>query len=314
MKNIMYKTETEIKTITYKDIEEILGFKIDEEIRERIKEFNLKYKTLSKEERDDYILNVFNVLSSDITKSGEHRILEWENGWGENLNLFKNDKNINNLIPKYHGKNRIVRWLGEPVNPITENFDYKIHICFVDAILRHYLKDVEDVFEFGCGPAYHLIRLNNYNNNFKLNGSDWTTSSQKIIKEINETLGLNINPFNFDFFNPNYDIELTEKTGIYTVAALEQVGSNYKSFVDYLISKKPKVCIHMEPIDELLDETKLIDNLSIRYFRKRNYLDGFLPYLISLEKEGKIKILNKQRTYSGSYFIEGHSLIVWKPL
>ena len=74
----MYKTETEIKTITYKDIEEILGFRIDEEIKERNKEFNLKYKTLTKEERDDYILNVFNVLSSDITKSGEHRILEWE--------------------------------------------------------------------------------------------------------------------------------------------------------------------------------------------------------------------------------------------
>jgi len=39
-----------------------------------------------------------------------------------------------------------------------------------------------------------------------------------------------------------------------------------------------------------------------------------LPHLEKLEKDGKIKIIKKQRIYSGSYFIEGHSLIVWKPL
>jgi hypothetical protein len=70
----------------------------------------------------------------------------------------------------------------------------------------------------------------------------------------------------------------------------------------------------MEPIDELLDKDILVDNLSIKYFRKRNYLNGFLPYLESLEEKNKIKILKKQRIFSGSYFIEGHSLIVWKPL
>ena len=74
------------------------------------------------------------------------------------------------------------------------------------------------------------------------------------------------------------------------------------------MDKSPDICVHLEPIDELLDETKLIDKLSIDYFRKRNYLNGFLPYLEELEKENKIEIITKQRIYSGSYFIEGHSL------
>lgn len=314
MENLMYNTEVDTKTVTVGDFEKILGFKLDEELSNRIKDFNLTYRSLTKKERDDYILHVINVLTDDITKSGEHRISEWENGWGENLELFKDDKDINNLIPKYHGKNRIVKWLGEPVYPLTENFDYKIHICFVDAILRHYLKDVNEVFEFGCGPAYHLVRLNEFNNELKLHGSDWTTASQKIIKEINGVLGTNIEGFNFNFFKPDYDINMSDNTGIYTVAALEQVGPNYVDFVNYLLDKKPKICVHMEPIDELLDNNKLIDSLSVKYFRKRNYLDGFLPYLEKLETEGKIRILNKQRIYSGSYFIEGHSLIVWKPV
>jgi hypothetical protein len=70
----------------------------------------------------------------------------------------------------------------------------------------------------------------------------------------------------------------------------------------------------MEPIAELLDESKLIDNLSVRYFRKRNYLHDYLKHLEWLESIGKIKIIDKRRIWSGSYFIEGHSLVVWKPL
>lgn len=298
--------------VTHKDFEDILGFEIDTNIKQRIKDFNLQYRELTRDERDGYTLNVINVLTNDITKSGEHRIVEWENGWGENLDKFKNTKKIEDLIPRYHGKNKIVRWKGEPVLPITDNFDYKIHICFVDAILQHYLKDIKNVFEFGCGPAYHLVRLNEFNKSLNLNGSDWTTASQKIINEINSVLKTNINCFNFNFFKPDYNIDIPESSVVYTVAALEQVGENFKDVVDFLLVKKPELCIHLEPIDELLDNDKLMDSLSIKYFRKRNYLNKFLPYLEQLEKEGKIEIIKKQRTYSGSYFIEGHSLIVWK--
>jgi len=298
--------------ITYLDFEEILGFEINDKVKQMISDFDLSYRELDKNERDNYILHVIDVLTSDITKSGEHRINDWENGWSENLNSFKQTKKINNLIPKYHGKNRIVRWKGDIVMPITENFDYKIHICFVDAILQNYLNNVENVFEFGCGPAYHLIRFNEYNNTIKLNGTDWTVASQNIINEVNDILNLKIGAYNLDFFKPDYNINLPENTGIYTVAALEQVGENFEDFISFLIEKKPSICVHMEPIDELLDTDNLIDNLSIRYFRKRNYLSKFLPYLEKLEKENKIEIIEKQRIFSGSYFIEGHSLIVWK--
>lgn len=301
-----------MKKIHFREIEDILGFELSSELRKQISDFKLEYKPLTQEERDEYLLHVIDVLTSDITKSGEHRINEWENGWGENLKLFKESKDINDLIPKYHGKRKLLKWGGDVIKQVTENLDYKLHICMVDAILQHYLKDVDNVCEFGCGPAYHLIRLNKWKKDLKLSGSDWTNASQNIIKDINETLNTDIKGFNFNFFKPDYNINFPEKSGIYTVAALEQVGENFKDFINFLINKKPEICVHMEPIDELLDETKLIDNLTIRYFRKRNYLKGFLPYLEQLEKEGKIEIITKQRIFSGSYFIEGHSLIVWK--
>jgi len=59
-----------MKQITYKDLEKVLGFEIDSEVKERVENFNLQYRELTKEERDDYVLNVINVLTNDITKSG----------------------------------------------------------------------------------------------------------------------------------------------------------------------------------------------------------------------------------------------------
>ena len=303
-----------MEKINYKDIEEILGFEVDSDLKERIEKYDLKYRKLNDQERDQFILDNINVLTNEITVSGKHRITEWEIGWDENLNLFKKTGNIDDLIPKYHGKNRIVRWKGEVVMPLVENFDYKIHICFVDAIIRHYLNDVKNIFEMGCGPAYHLLRYFNFDKTKNLFGTDWAESSQKIIEEININFGTSINPINLDFFNIDKTIDIPENSGVYTVASLEQIGDRYKDIIDFIIEKKVNVCIHMEPIDELLDTNKLIDSLSIKYFRKRNYLNGLLPYLESLEKENKIKIIKKQRIFSGSYFIEGHSLIVWKPL
>jgi hypothetical protein len=304
-----------IKKITSEQIENILGFTLDESDKTKIENYNLEYIELSKQKRDECILKILNVLSSEIKKSGEHRIQDWEMGWGENLENFKKNNSLTELVPKYHGKNKIVRWLGDFIEPLTDNFDYKIHACFVDAIIKHYTMLCDNVFEFGCGPAYHLIRLNDiFKGKKKLVGLDWTNKSQELISEINSTVGTEIGAQNFDFFKPNTNIEIPENTAIYTVAALEQVGSDYETFVNFLIEKKPKVCIHIEPIDELLNPDSLVDNLSIKYFRKRNYLNKFLPYLESLEHENKIKIIKKTRTFTGSFFIEGHSLIVWKVL
>ena len=301
--------------ITADDISGILGFKIADLPAKMVDDFDLRYKHLTDQEMNDYLIRVVDVLTGDIVKSGAHRIDDWEKGWGENLDMYKQTKDINSLIPKYHCKNRHVRWMGNVVNPITPAFDYKIHICFIDAILHHYLKDgYSGVYEFGCGPGYHLLRLREARPDLNLTGLDWAQSSQELIGEIGKSLSKPIGAHNLDFFKPDYKFNIDSNSIAYTIAALEQTGDNYVKFVDYLLDKKPALCINMEPIAELLDESKLIDNLSVRYFRKRNYLHDYLKHLEWLESIGKIKIIDKRRIWSGSYFIEGHSLVVWKPL
>jgi hypothetical protein len=304
-----------MKKILISDIEEIVGFPISNNCKQLIKEFDLTYRDLSQQEQEDIINNITQLLNNDIEFAGKHRLEKWEKGWRENFELLKLEKNVNSLIPKYFNKYDIARWKGNFIKCKTEYFDYKLHIILVDAILHQYVgTNYDNLYEFGCGPAYHLLRFGHFNPEINLIGLDWAEASQKIIKEINE-LGINnkITGYNFDYFNPNYDINITKNSAIFTCASLEQIGENYKEFVDYLIAKNPKICIHFEPSSELLNENSIVDKLSILYFEKRKYLKGYLTYLKQLEQENKIEIIKTQRLYGGSYFIEGYPVIIWKP-
>ena len=306
--------------ITADEMEEVLQTPLSPALRKECEEASLRYEEISDKERDDYVREVIDVLfknsmDKDIKPAGEYRLQEWEQGWNENLQALKNGKNVSDLIPRYHGKHKLVHWRQRMVRPLIPNFDYKIHCLIVDWAIETFLRDVNAIFEFGCGPAYHLLRARNFNPKARLIGLDWTKTSQQIIREIIEKgLEKNIEGRNFNFYKPDYSLEVSPNSGFLTVAALEQVGSNFEDFLQFVLKKKPAVCVHLEPIDEVLDQTHLIDRLSTLYFRKRNYLAGFLPRLKKLQADGKIEILKEQRTYTGSYFIEGHSLIVWRPL
>ena len=64
---------------------------------------------------------------------------------------------------------------------------------------------------------------------------------------------------------------------------------------------------------EYLDKNNLNDFLSIKYFEKRNYIKGLRKYLHKLYNEGKIEIIQDQRSNIGSMFVDGYSIIAWKP-
>lgn len=304
-----------MKTITIEDIEEVVGFKVSEHCKSLITNFNLQYEEPTKEERDAIILDILNALNTPLETAGKHKLEKWEKGWYENLELLKQNKDVSSLVPKYFGKHKIARWKGDFVKCITEYFDYKLHIIIVDAILNEYVGNkFNSLYEFGCGPAYHLLRFREFNKDINLVGLDWATSSQTIINELSELeFVFKMSGYNFDYFKPNYSINISPNSAIFTCASLEQMGENYKDFINYLISKKPDLCINFEPMSEMLDENSLVDKLSILYFEKRNYLKNYLTYLRELEKEGIIEILKEQRLYGGSYFIEGYPIVIWRP-
>ncbi len=307
---------TATRRIQPEEIEEILGQPLNDHFRNRCLVGPFEYHTITQEERDAYLLDVVQTLmKTSIVAAGEHRLEEWEDGWSENLRLLNLENAQNALVPKYYGKHPLSRWRRQIIRPVSSAFDYAILAFMVNWALETYASDAGCLFEFGCGPAYHLLRSRRINPAAHLVGLDWATASQKIIAKIKEAkIETNLEGRRFNFFEPDDSLDLPGTSAVYTVAALEQVGDQYEPFLQYLLRKRPAICIHFEPLEELLDERSLIDALSILYFRKRNYLRGFLTRLRQLEAEGTISILRQQRIFSGSYYIEGHSLVVWKPL
>jgi hypothetical protein len=305
-----------MKKILQSDLEYILETKFSPTIKEEFKSFDLRYEEITSEERDAYILDIVETLvNKSLPIAGENRLPDWEKGWKENLDEFKQTRNINLLLPKYHHKYALAHWKQKIIKPLTLNLNYKLHRVITDWVIETYLSNVDNIYEFGCGPAYNLLNARKFNSKAHLVGLDWTKASQDIINEIvHMKIDNNIEGRNFDFYKPDYSLDIPDNSGVITIAALEQVGCNFGPFLDYLLDKKPSVCVHIEPIEELLNPENLIDKLSILYFWKRNYLCGFLTKLRELRDQGRIEIIREQRTYEGSYFIEGHSIVVWRAL
>ena len=259
------------------------------------------YEELTVEERDEYILDVVGLLlHGNPPVAGEHRLPEWEAGWAEAL---ENEQ----PVPRYHGKHKLLRWQQRIVRQLVPGLDYFVHCQIVDWAIRTYLSQKDTIFDFGCGTADHLRRARLYTK-ARLVGLDWTRASQDITSGIEGIEGRN-----FDFYEPDYSLDFPPNSGVLTVSALEQVGERFEPFLQFLLAKRPAICVHIEPIDELMDQDNLIDMLSVWYCRKRNYLRGFLTRLRQLQDQGKVDIHLERRTYTGSYFIEGHSLVVWSP-
>lgn len=302
------------KRIQIEDLERTWNFKASPRFKSQFEELDLSYTELSETQRDEAILSFIDTLQGDLVKAGPHRMLDWERGWRENHNSFLESSDISDILPKYFGKIHLVRWQRNWILPSDERMEYNMLGLILEYLIEKYLSTKDKVYEFGCGTGHNLLRIRKHHENMTLFGLDWAESSQNLIEIIaNQTNDQNLKAENFDYFNPNLGLKLPENSVVLTVASLEQTGSDFKEFINYLVTEKPRIVIHVEPMWEPLDSTHLLDSLSIKYFEKRNYLNGLLKYVEELESRNLVKIIDVQRTFVGSFFIEGYSILVWSP-
>lgn len=302
-------------SITQQDFADAFKDNLSEFVKTKIKNFDFLAQRVSARDRDEILLKIIKtILDPDLIKAGKHRQEQWEKGWSENLEAYIKEGE-ESIIPRYFGKYDVIRWKQQFLHPLSPNFEYNMLATIQYWLFDKYLRSSNSIYEFGSGTGHNLLRVREVNSSAEIWGLDWAHSSQEIIQKLSsEKSDLKLNTQNFDFFNPDSSFKLNENSAIFTVAALEQIGDNFQTFIDYLLANKPEICLHIEPIAELLDANNLVDYLSIQYFKKRNYLNGYLSKLQDLEKQGKIKIHKAQRSFIGSLYIEGYSIIVWSPI
>ena len=301
--------------ISQQDFADVFQDDLSEFVKTKIKNFDFLTRRLSEQDRDKILLKIIKtLLDPQVIKAGKHRQDQWEKGWAENLEAYTK-QGKESIIPRYFGKYSVVRWKQQFLKPLSANFEYNMLATLQYWLFDKYLRELNSIYEFGSGTGHNLLRVREVNSSAEIWGLDWAHSSQEIIQKMSsEKSDSKLNAKNFDFFNPDKNFKLNKNCAIFTVAALEQIGDNFGAFIDYLLANKPEICLHIEPIAELLDPDNLLDYLSTQYFKKRNYLNGYLSKLQELEKIGSIKIHKVQRSFIGSLYIEGYSIIVWSPI
>lgn len=306
----------EQKILKTGDFEQMFGEKLPDFVAKKITSYNFVYEEISEAERDGWLRKIVaTLLDPGLPFSGEHRHQQWEKGWGENLDEYEKTGNIELIKPRYFGKYPVIRIKQRFIKTVSENFERDSLAVIEDWLFDKYMRTAKNIYEFGCGTGHNLLRARKINPDAELYGLDWAESSQKLINAMaSGGVDKKLHSHNFDFFNPDQNFNLGEAGVVYTVAALEQIGDRFKPFLEYLIKQRPYLCVHIEPMAELLEPENLLDYLSIEYFKKRKYLFGFLAELRTLEAAGKIKIIEAKRNYIGSLYIEGYSVVVWKTL
>jgi hypothetical protein len=302
-----------LRVISKSDLEQAWESNFSPWLSERLSQIDLRYAELSETDFSSAVIDILEVLNSDLGQAGEHRLPIWEAGWGENRENYLLHGNSGALIPGYFGKFSLVRWKQKLIAPNSEKMEYDLLGFLLDWVFDTYLDGSKVIYEFGCGTGHNLVRARARHQDAVLWGLDWAEESQRLIEAYAEENDNKLFARNFDYFNPDFTFKLESGSKVITVASLEQTGDRYKDFVAYLLAQPVDVVLHIEPVGEVLDSTNLLDYLSIQYFRKRGYLDGLLNHLRELEQEGELEILAARRTYVGSFFIDGYTLIAWRP-
>lgn len=295
---------------TKEDAEIINTYYEEQQLRE-----NLKYRIASPDEKEKLIRDIKEkFLSLKTTFSGEHRKKDWEKGWNKNLERFiESDFDLKALRPHYFNKYAPARIDNVFIFPESEMFVYEYYILFLRWVFQKYLLPFENILEFGCGTGINLMLLAEMFPGKYLWGFDWVRTPVEIIKHLNRRFGWNIKGGIFNFFRNDNNIEIPANACVFTVTALEQVGTGYHNFIQLILEQKPKLVINIEPINEFYNENNFLESLSLEYHKRRNYLWNYYTTLKELENEGKIEILKNFHHRFGHIYNHSISYIVWKP-
>jgi len=281
-----------------------------------IKKGTWSYAPYPAPERDQIILDFLRRLRdrqfSFVTEGDKKR---WIEGWGENLKGFQQSSgDLDALLPKYIRPNMPVRLNGDFVKTEDPYFEKHWYEVFREWLFLTYFKGFDHIFEFGCGSGFNVARLAELYPAATVHGLDWAEPSVEIVENLRAVKGLKTHGHLFDFFKPEYSVEIPPNSVVVTVGALEQTGDNNAKFLEFLMAKRPKLVVHVEPTYDWYDPNNLVDPLAIAAHELRNFWRGYHERLGKLQADGKVEILKTKRANFGSLVLEGYSQTIWRPV
>lgn len=284
---------------------------------DKIDAADLRYRRPTPAERDAIVLRILKRLSqgSQSMLDAARRGL-WADVWSaQHAKAASGGFSAASLEPAFVSGDAVVRIDGEFALPASPRLELDVYAIVRRILFHQWVGKARAAFEFGSGSAFNLEDLALMYPALEITGLDWAPAAVKLVDDMARHRGFKMQGRAFDFFAPDDSLVVPEGAAVFTFCALEQVGAQFEPFVDFLMRKRPGVCVHLEPILEFYrPEQNLADHLAVAFHRARHYLTGFHTHLGAMAQAGRIRILDERRLGFGSLFHEGYSVIVWQPV
>ncbi|MET0676959.1 MAG: methyltransferase domain-containing protein [Bradyrhizobium sp.] len=184
-----------------------------------------------------------------------------------------------------------------------------------DLIARH-SGDAKAIVELGTGYGYNLFSLYHSHPDWTLKGFDISANGIKAGREIADRFGLSdrITFDHIDLTNAS-DPNLAAIAGevVLTYFCIEQIPYDVRKVIENIIAGKPKRVINVEPTTELLDLYRPRDLVSLFYIRSVDYQTQLFTILNEMEREGRIRIIARERMPFAPSINNDGFLYCWEP-
>ena len=250
-------------------------------------------------------------------QTGDHAPEVWQRGWSEVAErLDGRAPTMESLRPGYFRDERVFRFDGQIVEGLEPFVEFHTSMALRHLLLGHYLADAATVVELGCGTGLNILLLAQAYRRMRIIGCDWVPASQRIVEGLGRAFPGRIEGRRFDMLTAEgWDgQEIDRDTVVLTVHALEQLNTHWRTCLDFILARGPRLCLHIEPLAELYDPKDPDDVRMLRYHRKRGYLEGYVPAVQALAAAGRAEIVDLRRIAFSGLYHEAYSVLAWRPI
>jgi hypothetical protein len=229
----------------------------------------------------------------------------WRNA--KSLADFLAPSSLNERLRKVDG--RILRISGQ------KYYQYRIG-ALGDLIARH-CGNAKQIVELGAGYGYNLFALHQSHPDWTFKGFDISPNGITAGREIAAHFGLSdqISLDRIDLTDAS-DPNFAAITGevVLTYFCIEQIPYDVRKVVENIVVARPKRVINIEPTTELLDLTHPRDLVSLLYIRSVDYQTVLFSTLDQFEREGRIRIIARERMPFAPTINNDGFLYCWEPI
>jgi len=218
------------------------------------------------------------------------------------------------LIPKNPALG--LRKVDNQICRIAADDYYRYRARALGELLTRHAGGTTEIVELGAGYGYNLLALHLHHPDWRLHGFDIAPNGIAAGREIAAHYGLSdrISLDRIDLTDgrdPSYSAIRDQV--VFTYFCIEQIPYDVRKVVDNIIAAKPKRVINIEPTTELLNLASPRDIISFLYIRSVDYQTQLFSTLDDYERQGRVRILARERMPFAPTIHNDGFLYCWEP-